>query len=354
MSISEKLSAAGYDLDEIKAAKRSHHQRAVEIVAVETSEGDVFGLSYACDFRAEEEWGVGDLSRAFASRASKKAASHRILAADLKAGTAEESGPRGGGLGAPGNQMDLVTVLDDVVSLRTVEISGSLEDTWSTAKDEARQIESARGSIRDSRGYITGVPEAWRLERELFRDLRGRARAAGIEKPGRSKAAVIQQIVDAAVPEHPYTEPADFHDGRHLVIPRRGAVGVVLEGLVEAARDGFLLAGGSLGNPFGSGFLLLDERDIPRADRDEAEATAAWHREQMVPVKKVEKHLRSVGTSVYFIGRPRQGEDGEVRYSVNLSHRGIGQFWGQFTLEEMLADGFAEREAAAYRARRDA
>lgn len=230
MSIAEKLSAAGYDLDEIKAAKRSYYQRAVEIVAVETSEGDVFGLSYACDFRAEEEWGVGDLSRAFASRASKKATSHRILAADLKAGTAEESGPRGGGLGAPGNQMDLVTVLDDVVSLRTVEISGSLEDTWSTAKDEARQIESARGSIRDSRGYITGVPEAWRLERELFRDLRERARAAGIEKPGRSKAAVIQQIIDAAVPEHPYTEPADFHDGRHLVIPRRGAVGVVLGG----------------------------------------------------------------------------------------------------------------------------
>lgn len=351
MSIAEKLSASGYDLDEIKAAKSSDYRRAVEIVAVETSEGAVFGLSYACDFRAEEEWGVGDLSRAFASRASKEATSHRILAADLKAGIVEKDGPRVGGcIGAPGNQVDLVTVLDDVVSLRTAEISGSLEDAWSTAKDEARQIESARGSIRDSRGYITGVPEAWKLEREPFGDLRERARAAGIEKPGRSKAAVIQQIVDAAVPEHPYVEPADFHDGRHLVIPRRGAVGVVLEGLVEAARDGFLLAGGSLGNPFGSGFLLLDERDIPRADRDEAEATAAWHREQMVLAKKAEKHLRSGGTSVYFIGRPRQCEDGEVRYSVNLSHPLSGQFWGRFTLEEMLADGFAEREAAAYHA----
>src|SRR5699024_8004657 len=148
---------------EIKAAKHSHHQRAVEIVAVETSKGDVFGLSYACDFRAEEEWGVGDLSRAFASRARKKATSHRILAADLKAGTAEESGPRGGGLGAPGTEGGLVAVLDDVAPVRAVEIGGALEDAGAEGEDGARQVERGRGSIRGSRGYSTGVPEAWKL-----------------------------------------------------------------------------------------------------------------------------------------------------------------------------------------------
>lgn len=349
MSIAEKLTAAGYDIAEIVAAKSDQSTRAVEIVAVETDDGPIFGLSYRCDFRAEEEWGVSDLSRAFASRADKSASSHRIWKADTEAGTLEDSGFRARTSGArPGHQMDLVTVTDEAVVLRTSEIEGPADQDWSSASWEKRVIAESIQMIRDHRGYVQGIPSVWRLERRTYAELKARAIEIGVAKPARSKAKVIDQILDLETPEFPYAEPANFHDGHHLVIPRRGGVGVVADALVEAARDGHLLAGGSLGNPFGSGFLLLDERDISRADRDEAEKDAAWHRKQMVAVGPVEEHLRNTGTSVYFIGRPTQDEDGPVRYSVNLSHRPHGQFWGSFTVAEMLADGFAEREAEKY------
>lgn len=356
MSIAERLIEAGYDLAEI--GEEGHDSlRAASVLAIpspETPGGYLVGLSYICDFRAEEEWGSDSLHRAFASRADASTTAHRILTADIAAGVSRASDPRAyDAIGKPGRQGSLVTVLDDVVSLRTGELFGSEDEKWSDASREKRAIEESRTHIRYTRGYVTGSPglSLLSLERELFQTLRARARSLGIERPKTTKWEVIDQIIEASQPLLRYTEPANFHDGRHLVIPRTGAVGIVLDGLLEAVQENTLVVGGGLSTPFSRGLTIMDERDFPAQELRKSEAQAAWHREQMVPAKKAEKHLRSGGTSVYYIGTPRQDEGGEVRYSVNLSHRGIGQFWGKFTLAEMMSEGFAEREATAYRNR---
>lgn len=354
MSIAERLIEAGHDLTEI--GEEDHESlRAVSVLAIpspETPGGYIVGLSYTCDFRAEEEWGSDSLHSAFASRADASTTAHRILTADIAAGISRASDPRAYDvIGKPGRQGSLVTVLDDVVSLRTGEIFGPEDEKWSDASREKRAIEESRTHIRYARGYVTGRPSLSSLEHETFQTLRARARSLGIERPKTTKRGVIDQIIEASPPSLRYTEPANFHDGRHLVIPRTGAVGIVLDGLLEAVRANALVAGGRLSNPFSRGLVFVDERDFPAQELEKSEAQADWHRSQMIPVQEVGRHLRSTGTSVYYIGSPRQGENGEVRYSVNLSHRGIGQFWGEFTLAEMMSEGFAEREATAYRNR---
>lgn len=352
MSIAEKLTAAGYDLQAISDAKATSSPRSVEVAAFEISGAPVYGLVYRADFRAEEEWGTGDLSRAFSSRAHKKATSRRIFAADLKAGTVDAFGSRGT-LGTPGHQADLVTATDKVVVLRTT----SPDRDHYAVEDTRRAIDSGLDMIRQYRGYAAGLPSYWRLHDKPYADLKAKAVALGVERPARSKADVIDQIIDCSEPEHTYADAADFHNGRHLVIPRRGAVGVVADALVEAAEAGYLLAGTGGFGPFARGFSLLDERDVPAATRAEAEKNAAWHRQAIVDVDPVKKHLSAQGVTVYAIGSPRdepfEGETaGPTRYFVNLSPGHLGQFWGWYTIDEMMAEGFAERESAAYRAKK--
>lgn len=287
-----------------------HHRHpggvcAFTVAAVDTPDGEpILGLSYACDFRAEEEYGLGDLRKALTGIDDRR---FQMLP----------------------EAKDRVATFSDVNGLvvSTMDLDKS-EFKWgeevvpdpygyraSTRPDYATAFADHLSSVQGSE-YIS----SW----ETIPELKERAKALGLTKLPTKKADLYDLVVitqaERGEKKDPDNWPGWFHYGRQLVLRAEGdgPTARVLKHLAEAAQAGTLGIGGKVGsNPFGAGLFLYDTRDETKGLKAEVDAQHRWHAKQMKRLAKTEKLLKKQGFHWGFLGNPREDENGVVRYWVN-------------------------------------
>lgn len=282
-----------------------HHSspRSFQMISVETPDGDpIVGLQYSCDYRAEEESGMGKLRK-------------KITGEDERNfGMTEEAAPYVAWF-SDGNGL----------ILSTERLDGN-EFVW------GEEIES-RGwgsSNADYANFWKGQM-TWRVLQEAGVDyhatipqLRAKAKELGI-KPLPAKRdelfdALIETLATAAPREEndPGQWPGWFHYGNLLVLRATddSPTARVLRRLVRAAKDGTLGIGGSgSGNPFARGFFLYETRDETEGMNEQIDAAFAYHAEKMAAAQPAADFLNSIGLRAYFLGNPRPSTGkGRVRF----------------------------------------
>lgn len=290
--------------------------RAAVLRTLTTDDGPILTLSYACDFKAEEEMGVGKLRSALTETADASAFPY------LFANT-PRSYP----------QRDLLTVTDDVIAISTRPTPYGLD----------RTLDWSRAIIRQNR-YMRGLTPFWELKRLTVPELRKKAAADGVTVPARArKDDLVEAIGNAETPMHPYLHPACFGAGETLVIPRGdGAFRIVTDAIIDAMYAGTLTSGLG-GAPFGSGVTLFDSRDLGERTRDAVLIAHQEHEAHMAALEPVTADLKAKGHRWFFLGKPTTGGDGQVRYWLN-GDNGVGFGW--FTLEQLASEAFLNRGGA--------
>lgn len=278
---------------------------AFTVATVDTPDGEpILGLSYSCDFRAEEEYGVGDLRKALTGTDERR---FQMLPKALsKVATFSDVN----GLVVSTRDLDKSEFLwgEDVVP-------GPYGYHAETSPDYVNSFTDRLAGIQGSE-YIS----SW----EKISELKARAKTLGLTKLPTKKADLYDLVVatQAAQGKKKYPEdwPGWFHYGRQLVLRADGdgPTARVLKHLADAARSGTLGIGGKVGsNPFGSGLFLYDTRDETKGLKDEVDARHRWYNKQMKRLEKTEKMLKKQGFHWDFLGNPREDEEGIVRYWVN-------------------------------------
>lgn len=313
--------------------------REAGVVTIATEDGPVTALSYRCDFRAEEEWGVAELRKALLASSARRSFQRREAAKNP-----DYPNPR-----KRHSQVDHLRVTDDYVAIFVNAEPYRPED----------QIDRALTYIREQTPYTQTRTSVWEFRRLTVAELRAEITRRGLSAPSKArKDDLVTLLVSQAENIRPNIYPAWFHHGDVLVLPRGAgdAFGEVVDKLIDAAEHGTLAIGG-LGtvNPFGSGLTLYDERDLGKITRKEISDANDWHWTQMATLDPVKTELKSRGIDCYFLGDPRLDErDGEkvVVYWLN-GHGGYGnpQPFGWYTAEELLAEKFVAdaREKASSR-----
>lgn len=310
--------------------------REAALCLAEDKGGDpALGLKYQCDFRSEEETGTGQMTESFTRTAAKESfiASEYLLSENNK-GLSEY------------RQSDLVFSNEAVVVFAS--------RIYSQAVDSTNQLESALEFIRNQERYSSGLAT---IQRNFWRmtvsELKAKAKEAGLKGYSKMKRSELEDALakkiqenDGIVPEESYSQPAWFHYGDFLIIERKAGTvfAEVLDHLVAAAKEGYLVVGGG-GFGFGSGFSFFDSRDFSKAFTDEVHASNIWHREQMELLKPVAEIVKKKH-GYYALGRPSM-HSGEVKYWLNghsvraATGRGCQPF-GWYTLRELKDEKYME------------
>jgi len=336
MSIYSKLLDLGYtDADITSAAEQWQKEsgpRRFGLVMLDQADGDpVVGVSYMNDYRAEEEWGVTDLRKAL--HGEDKWNQKQVCGAE------NHIGRFSGGHSLILTKLayrDLDAVLPTQVEAGDYGFMQPGYDSW------------YRSSIASARGLPSAwLPWAWKTVVQL----RAIAVAAGVDKPARTKDALIAQIQFTEVPETPDIWPGWFHFGNVLILKaERGIMADVLDLLYRAGRapkkGGGSLALGSGGfGPFSSGMSLFDSADLGAVYLKERAATEKWTKQQEKALEPVAKELKADGFGYYFLGNPTE-QKGAVKYWLNshgLKQLGGKQAFGWYTLEELRNKAFLKQ-----------
>lgn len=312
-TIYSKLMHVGYTDEEIRAAEEYPSTRQFSLVVTDTPDGyPMVGVKYMCDFRYEEEAGTGKLSKLFMDT-DDQSKHVRVL----------------------GNGMVLF---------------GDVESS--------REAASAISHYSQSLAYAQGT-SAFRDWMYNVKELRALAAEQGVSLKGLTKrddivAALSKHHYNNAKADKPNTWPGYFHNGSTLGLRAgKGIVADVLQMLVDAAAEG-TLGVGNANVGFGSGFSLYDLADMgPKLKAEITEANDQY-RKDMDALEPVAAELKDRGYNWYFLGNPSD-INGAKRYWLNgYSLPKIGQPFGWYTLDELLAEQFVtdqEIEAArkAYR-----
>lgn len=298
----------------------------------ETPDGDpMMGLVHQTDYKAEEEWGIGDLRKAITGDDPRRfcmtesAFAHIAVFSDVNA-IALSTRPMSTQSPAWGEEL--------------VGLPSGYGDDWE------RKLEFARDTY--------DIANKW-MKMDV---LRAKARELGIRPLPRSKTDLVAAIAASPDLQLPERWPAIFSYGKTLVLRADGdglAARIVAK-LADAAMSGTLGIGSSSG-PFHSGLFFYDTRDETQQLVEEREAHFDWHDARMAELEPVMTELESRGHRWYFLGKPSENtRDGvtAVRYWLNShSYPGIGQPSGWYTLQELLDEKFIE-DRKADNARREA
>ena len=299
----------------------------------------LLGITYKCDFRAEEESGAASMTDLFTRTADTSSflAQQRAKTdafADIAA--PHEKKPH---LPQGVTQADLIDQNNDVVAFASTLPLHAVE----------RQIKQAKQFIRSSEPYARGLPSVprslWRSSRD---ELRRMAKERGMKRYSSMKRNDLMYAIHhhdhADLPET-HVHPGWFHFGTLLVLPRTDDVfGAVLERLIDATQAGFLSVGNSIG--FGTGFSFFDERDLS------AEAKTVIAREHDQYCEDMEA-LRPVAETVRqkhgyrSITRPRRDEDGVTRYLLDgpttwLPSGRLSHPFGWYSAQELLDEKYIQ------------
>lgn len=289
------------------------------------AEPPIMGISYRCDFRAEEEMGQGKLAATFASTGDPQSNPYRS----------------GWVLDHPGRtthftQADHLTLTEDALCLHT-----------------DRPSPSAHRQLSEALSYIEHSDNA---DTDRLADPRGstmahmRVEASQLKIPGRTKmnrAELLAAIRAAKAPQGAArpSHAAWFHYGNMLVLPRTDDdFGQVVTRLASAAEAGALGVGGLVAT-FSRGLFLFDTRDLGEQARAGIHDANQEHRADMAALAPVEQRMTARGHRPYFLGNPRRDEDGSARYWLNgpkleLPSGRTRQVHGWYTLDELDAQKY--------------
>lgn len=291
----------------------------------DTPDGPVVGAAYRCDYRAEEEYGVGDLRRALRGEDPRNVDPLPAAA-------------------------DLVRAFSDVCGV--VVATRPLPET----------VEWGDGRLGYSRGdhaahFDHSLPYAQGADTSLgwksMAELRSLAAADDLPRPwARTKAALATQLAVHRGVENPDQWPGWFYDGRHLVLRAdHGIAAEVMEHLSAAARRNTLTLAPDSG-PFHTGVFLCDASNIGAATR--AELVKRWdtHDAQMATIDGVPEALRAGGVRVWFLGNPWVDPERGLVFFINCSppqgKQVSGWFTGaELTVEHLNAEGLARAKVTA-------
>lgn len=344
MSIYTDLLERGYTDAQIReAAKEYGSTQAFTVTLVDSTDGPLVGLAYQCDFRYEEEAGVGDIRKALHKEgiksweASKDAATHAVAFADVNA-LAVATRPIGNSAPMWGDSIINAQRDDRFPMLRGSKLEGrdvydSYDKTWE------RHME-----------YVQHPPRIY--PSDTIATIRALADKLGIEgKRPRKKAELIDMVKNSeeykAAVEHPNQWPGYFHYGDVLVLRADSGIAFdVLDLLKTAAIEGELMVGSTVG--FGSGLSLFDVADLGRNVRKEILENNKWHQREMKKLEPVKKALKAEGIRWFYLGNPSKSDnDPATKYWLNgdrqkMNDGSEAQPFGWYTREELLAKKFLE------------
>lgn len=299
----------------------------------EQPDGDpIVGLHYACDFRAEEEYGTSELRDAITSSdprryvMTKAARRHVALFSDV-------------------NGFVLSTrILDN----QEPKWGDHLTKLYATSDREPEYAAWFRSAISASSKLLGSFP------RQTVKELREIAKSIGVTPLPSKRADLISaiQAVELKDPSHAPTEwPAWFHYGRELVLRAdSGPVAIVIERLRAAAQNGTLAIGNG-SQAFGSGLFLYDAADETPGLVKQREAAHDWYDARMAELAPVKKDLEANVLGFYALGNPTVLDSGDgagkqVRYWMNSHSTSLAydkrQIFGWFTLEQLKDRSFVD------------
>ena len=266
----EKLLNLGYSHDEIIKAVSGYHSRCRTFTAVgaETPDGyPLIGISYHCDYRAEEEWGQRAIYKTLGVEPHRwqMKEENKVFISRFR--------------GIP----SLILLSNDWDGF------DSQEQEWGHSIETSQGIKRATGTLDlDSKfkgkGYslleyydeyyryavtdVQKIPDNLQPNEWLkIAELKEIAVKAGIQgKLPTRKDNLIEFIKNApefiALAEEPNVWPGWFHNGEALVLRAdRGIVADILNILYEASQEGMLACGGGTG-PFSTAATFYDARDV--------------------------------------------------------------------------------------------
>lgn len=333
-SIADKLTAAGIDPADV-GARADRTTSAVPAVEVHDDGTVVAGMVYRLDYRAEEEHGFGKLVRALSGD-------------DPRTTTLTKAGKR---CVARFADVNAIVVATDPLPTRTYAWGDDLRSGVKPPKEPDYASRWTR-----ELPYMREDQLARQVQHDHVKmdELRALAKKYGLTALPRKKADLAEYVLNA--PERLATRtladvwPAWFASGRHLVIRAdAGASAVIVDALGDAIDAGHLAIRAYSG-PFASGIFLYDGRDESAATHTKRREAADWHDARMAELKPVADKLKADGRNWYFLGNPREGEGGVVRYWLNGASGGVsksgisftGQPFGWFTLDELRDERFID------------
>lgn len=295
MTIYQELLRLGYTPEDMnKAAEqtaRKSNPRQFGLVVADQPDGDpVVGVSYTNDYRAEEEWGVGSLARALFGQDKHN---HKMIK-----GARNHVGKI---IDVP--ETTLVLSVQGYADLDRIEMHHFKDGDYGI-----RQTDYAEW-YTENLPRAKGVSSSWEYTYKKMDKLREIATEMGIEKPQRTKDALIQQIVAAKPQKTPDLWPGWFHFGNVLILRAGGGiVADTLKLLYKAGRETETLGigGGSFG-PFASGLTLFDTADLSKTYIKERNAHEKWVRKQEKALQPVLKKMKEDGYTPLFLGNPKKG-----------------------------------------------
>lgn len=219
--------------------------------AVPQTDGDdpIVGVTYRCDYRAEEEFGLRDLRRV-------------IVGDDHRA-------------------IDPIPTASDHVLVCTDKNAIAITTMPNHTHEFAWGDPIVRGNYADywidHVGYAQGTVARWELEHETVPELRQRAKTLGITPlPARKNDLINTIITHPDLPrDTPGAWPGWLHHGDALILRADyGPAADVIARLCDAARANTLTFAPASG-PFHTGCFLADARDITTTFRDHLERERA-------------------------------------------------------------------------------
>jgi hypothetical protein len=344
MSIYSNLIARGYTkADILKAAKQSAGPRQFNLAVADTPDGELLvGLSYRCDYRAEEEWGIRDIRKALGIENDQW-----LIARDRR--------------NHIGHFADAASLIISVDPLSTDGILWGSDVATQMGSNVARGS-VARGESRFAEYYdqyfIETLSSAHRfptsgysLKWKKIPELKEIAKELGLVKLPTKKTDLIARILQSdayrASAETPDIWPGWFHDGTALILKADcGIVAETLNLLYEASLAGTLaLGGGEM--IFGTGLSFYDGADVGPRLQQERTDMILWRAEQAKALEPVMVELENRGYNMIRIGKAQiqELEDGTevIRYWLNGN---INQYsrnvYGWYSLEELLSEKFLD------------
>lgn len=357
VSIYEELLKLGYTDSDIREAGSGYTPaRGFNLAVADTPDGTpIVGVTYACDFRYEEEAGGADIREAFGVDSKKHGyamshagAGHFGVFGDLPEGAASlilsvrpiaRVQSWGHDIGREPN-----AVVSDRERWLNAVAHGSLDrdpknNGWGEYYDN---------HYANSLGSIQSLPEIrqwWTIP-----EIKAAAVKMGIPGPfPRKKAELVDYVTNHPVRLTAGSDSNDwpgwFHYGDVLVLRAdRGIVADTLKLLVRAAENETLAFGGGA-QIFGSGMSLYDGMDVGPVLEQERREAAAWYDAEMKKLEPVKEELKRRGFGWYALGNPHLREDGQTQYWLN--GHGNPQPFGWYTREELLAERFVADAAKA-------
>ena len=268
----------------------------------------IAGVSYVCDYRAEEEWGVAKPRRTITSDDPRRFQ----MTADAR------------------RHISLCTTAN-AVALRA---DGPLPKTFAWGDVLGEDYASFYQSTLDG---VQGR-DMYRLNWLTVPQLRAEVKHLGVTPLPRTKAALLDVLRQHVEPTFPDVWPGWFHYGDLLVLRADSGVSARALQRVRAAVETATLGIGSGSGPFHSGLFFYDTTD--ETAELVAERTRAFdlHDERMAALGTLEHDLRAeMGAKrehLYFLGEPTEF-GGEVRYWMNASN-----MYGWFSLDELRRRDF--------------